>query len=203
MPMDRSYYDELEHLDIHCNISAPSGRVMWRPLEPRFGPLLCTALLTNISLWKKKIKNRSMEIWRTWRSKGGRKGEEGDPSIWNGGMTRQATRGFITQPGCLVPTLILGPKLWVMNISCDKWANRNSSGVVENTFAFQQTVMTPPGVWRWRKVPGEKACPQECESPLPPQSKLASRRFVVSHARLPIALMTNAPLIYESVTLRA
>lgn len=42
------------------------------------------------------------------------------------GMTRQAAGGFITQPGCLVPTLILGPKLWVMNISCDKWGNRNS-----------------------------------------------------------------------------
>lgn len=42
------------------------------------------------------------------------------------GMTRQAAGGFITQPGCLVQTLILGPKLWVMNISCDKWGNRNS-----------------------------------------------------------------------------
>lgn len=41
-------------------------------------------------------------------------------------MTRQAAGGFITQPGCVVPTLILGPELWVMNIPCDKWGNRNS-----------------------------------------------------------------------------
>ena len=39
---------------------------------------------------------------------------------------KEAAGGFITQPGCRVPTLILGPKLWVMNMSCDKWGNRNS-----------------------------------------------------------------------------
>lgn len=152
--MDPSYYDELEHLDIHCNISAPSGRVMWRPLESRLGPLLCTALLTNISMWK--IKNRGMEMWRTWRSKGGRR-----PFDLKQGMTRQAAGGFITQPGCLVPTLILGPKLWVMNISCDKWGNRNSWSVVGDTFACQQTAVTPPGVWRWRKrARGESMSPE-------------------------------------------
>lgn len=161
MPMDPSYYDELEHLDIHCNISAPSGRVMWRPLESWFGPLLRTTLLTNISLWK--IKNRSIEMWRTWRRKRG----ERRPLDLKPGMTRQAAGGFITQPCCLVPTLILGPKLWVMNISCDKWGNCNSWGVVEDTFAFQQTAVTPPGVWRRRNVPGERACPWKHESPLP------------------------------------
>lgn len=51
--MDPSYYDELEHLDIHCNISAPSGRAMWRPLESRFGAVLGKALLTNISYVEK------------------------------------------------------------------------------------------------------------------------------------------------------
>lgn len=156
--MDPSYYDELEHLDIHCDISAPSGRVMWRPLEWRFGPLLRTALLTNISLWK--IKNRVTEKWRARRSKGGRKGEERDPSIWNG-RTKQAAGGFITQPGCLVPTLIWGPKLWVMNISCNKWANRNSWSVVGDTFACQPTAVTPPGVWRRWDVQGERASPPE------------------------------------------
>lgn len=46
-PMDPSYYDELEHLDIYGNISTPSGRVMGCPLESQLGPLLCTVLLTN------------------------------------------------------------------------------------------------------------------------------------------------------------
>lgn len=192
--MDPSYYDELEHLDIHCNISAPSGRVMWRPLESRFGPLLRAALLTNISLWK--IKNRGIEMWRTWRSKRREeKGEEGDPSIWNG-RTRRAAGGFITQPGCLVPTLILGPKLWVMNISCDKWGNRNSWSVVGDTFACQQTAVTPPGVWRRWNVRGERACPQKRESP--PSSPIEARRSGFK-CRLKTGLMTNALVIYESV----
>lgn len=50
MPMDPCYDDGLEHLDIHGDISAPSGRVMRRPLESQFGLLPRSALLTNISL---------------------------------------------------------------------------------------------------------------------------------------------------------
>lgn len=56
MPMDPCYDDGLEHLDIHGDISAPSGRVMRRPLESQFGLMLCAALLTNISLKKKRNK---------------------------------------------------------------------------------------------------------------------------------------------------
>lgn len=36
-------------------------------------------------------------------------------------VSMEAATGFITQPGCLVPTLILGTKQWVMNIVYDKW----------------------------------------------------------------------------------
>lgn len=56
--------------------------------------------------------------------------EEGDPRIPQRRMTRQPAGGSITQPGCVVPTLIPGPTLWVMNTPCDKWANRNSRSVV-------------------------------------------------------------------------
>ena len=49
MPMDPCYDDGLEHLDIHGDISTPSGRVMRHLLESQFGLLLLTALLTNIS----------------------------------------------------------------------------------------------------------------------------------------------------------
>lgn len=44
-PMDSSYYDELEHLDIRGNISAPSGRVMRHPLDSQFGPVLSRSLV--------------------------------------------------------------------------------------------------------------------------------------------------------------
>lgn len=53
-------------------------------------------------------------------------GEEWRPFDLKRGTTRQEAGGFITQPGYLVATLILGPKLWVMNISYDKWGNCNS-----------------------------------------------------------------------------
>jgi len=161
--MDPSYYDEFEHLDIHCNISTPSGRVMWRPLESWFGPLLRTALLSNISLWK--IKNRGIEMWRTQRSIGERKREEGDPSIWKR-HDKVGSRWIHHTAGMSCTDTNFGPKLWVMNISCDKWENRNSWGVVEDTFACQQTAVTPPGVWRGRNVPGKRACPHKSESPL-------------------------------------
>lgn len=80
-PMNPTYYDEVEHLEIHGSISKPSGRLIWCPLESLFGSMLRAALLTNISLWR--IKKRSMGLWRTWRSKGGWEWKEGGPSIWN------------------------------------------------------------------------------------------------------------------------
>lgn len=70
---------------------------------------------------QKKTKNKKRE--------GGTR-EEGDPRIPRRRMTGQPAGGSITQSGCVVPTLIPGPTLWVMNTPCDKWANRNSGSVV-------------------------------------------------------------------------
>lgn len=114
-------------------------------------------------------------MWRTWRRKWRREEEEGEPSIWNW-VTRRALDGFITQPGRLVLTLILGPKLCVMNISSDKWGNCNSWSIVGDTFAFQQIAVTPPGVWRQRSTEEEQRL-------RPHQLKLAGQTFVASHVQ--------------------
>lgn len=125
-----------------------------------------------------------------------RRGEEkegGRPFDLIQWMTRQAAGGFITQPGCVVPTLILGPKLWVMNISCDKWGYCNSWSVVGDTFACQQTAVTPPGVWRQRNVQGERACPQKGESLLSSSTQACLLSVPGFACRLKNALMRNAP----------
>lgn len=49
--------------------------------------------------------------------------------IWKALATCAANK-FITQQGCLVLTLILGPERWVMNIVYDKWSRLTSEAVV-------------------------------------------------------------------------
>lgn len=158
MPMDPCYDDGLEHLDIHGDISAPSGRVMRRPLESQFGLMLCAALLTNISLKKKEIKYRGMEMWRARRSNGGRKGEEIDPSIGSG---ERRGRRIHHPAGMFCSDINFGPEpvanehiLWQMG---EPEELKHCRG----TFARQQTAVTPPGVWRQRKTRGECVSPEE------------------------------------------
>lgn len=95
------------------------------------GGVLCSTvgdslsdLLTNISA-KKNIERSQRDV------KDVREEEEAASahSIWIPLATRAANK-FITQQGCLVLTLILGPEQWVMNIFYDKWRRLTSEAVV-------------------------------------------------------------------------
>lgn len=66
-------------------------------------------------------------------------------SICNSLETHAANK-FITQQGCLVLTLILGPEQWVMNIFYDKWIMLTSEAFVGDICILRIT-STTPGVW--------------------------------------------------------
>lgn len=91
-----------------------------------------------IFLWRKR-KNEAREIWRTCRrhvrrrrrkrKRRRRRRRRRHVRIWKAPATGAANK-FITQQGCLVLTLILGPEQWVMNIFYDKWRRLTSEAVV-------------------------------------------------------------------------
>lgn len=126
------------------------------------GAVLCcvvgVSLLTNISP-KKNIEQRHRDV------KDVRKVERRDEWRERGGQRRylclqskkpatRAANKFITQWGCLVLTLILGPEHWVMNIFYDKWWNL-ASGAFVGPICILRFASTTPGVWGlsvlWKK----------------------------------------------------
>lgn len=126
------------------------------------GAVLCcvvgASLLTNISP-KKNIEQRHKDVkdvWKVerrdeWRERRGAK-EVSVPSIWK--LATRAANKFITQWGCLVLTLILGPEQWVMNIFYDKWWTL-ASGAFVGPICILWFASTTPGVWGlsapWKK----------------------------------------------------
>ena len=99
-----------------------------------------------------------MEMWRAQKSDGGGKGEEIDPSIWNG---RWRGRRIHHPAGMFCSDINFGPGpvgnehiLWQMG---EPEELRHCRG----TFARQQTAVTPPGVWRQRKTCGERGSAEE------------------------------------------
>lgn len=101
------------------------------------GGVLCSTagaslsgLLTNISEKKNTEQSqRDVKDVQEARDEEEEEAASAAHSVWKPLATRAANK-FITQQGCLVLTLILGPEQWVMNIFFDKWRRLSSEAVV-------------------------------------------------------------------------
>lgn len=191
-PIDPSYYDELEHLDIQSKISAPSGRVMWRPLESQILKLLCK--LTNNSLWGG---GNQHEITRTRRWK-------------QEGMVKQddkVGKGWIPRTeGMLCTDLILDPELLIINVAHEKLWDWSCWRIVDDDICMpadcsDTTWCLEEGETNFGGVAERKSVSLQAWN----TSSLTQRGLPVGGLRIGVktVLITNVAMTYESVTPRA